>query len=380
MLIRYIGELLDPTGYGEAARYNVALLHKMGHRLQCVSTTHNDISRLSNNWKNNIIKNNIISLDNTTLPKPDLIITHIYPPKHILKYKIEGVPLYAYVAWETNLLPSSWAFYLNKYVDKIITTCSEMKLVFEKVCTKPVYVLGPTYFKEDLDNIDFKTKLKDVDNDTDFKFYSVFQWIERKDPEKLISAFVQEFDNSENVSLILKTYRLSYDKSEFEVIVNTIKRITNECVKFVPPKVIIIPKLLSELEMEQLHNACDCYVSPNRGEGTGLGLIDAAIHSKQIITTAYGGPSDFLNFTGDHTPYSLDYNMVAIQNPLYCYNYFNSNMKWADVNIEDLKIKMRKVFDNRFNSNKEYVQKQKRDVEAFYSESRNTLIMKSIID
>jgi len=350
MKIRYVGELLETTGYGEAARLNVALLHRSGHEVQCVPTGAQSTSE--SNWKYQLVTK-LLNFDKSI--KPDIVIAHIYPPKELKRYKIAGVPLISYIAWETDLLPALWASNLNAYADYVITTCKEMQEVFVRSgVIKPVFVLGPTIFDEDLQqSISQNTKLDFLENDNSFKFYSIFQWIERKDPRKLVSAFIQEFDNIENVSLVLKTYRLNHSKQECDILVNEIRNITTECGVISPPTVRIIPNVLSMDQLQLLHQSCQCFVSPHRGEGTGLGICDAILAKKRIITTEYGGPQDFLG----HHAIKLKYKMIPIQNPIWCFNYFNSYMNWADVDIIDLRRQMRRVYLERnvsYSSNLEH--------------------------
>jgi glycosyltransferase involved in cell wall biosynthesis len=348
MKIRYIGELLDHTGYGQAARLNVALLHKLGHDIQCVpigAKTSDDPD-----WKIQIV---MMHIDNQ-MPDPDLIITHIYPPSGIQKYQQEGVPLIAYIAWETDMLPSLWTYHLNKYADVVVTTCEESAETFRKSgVQKPVHVLGPTIFDDDVSMInvtkpdiaDVPRGLQPIYKPEKFIFYSVFQWIERKDPTKLVSAFIQEFDNTEDdVMLLLKTYRRDYSKEETQALIKGINTLNRELNIIYPPEVRIIPYRLSADDMMTLHRMGSCYVTPHRGEGTGLGIIDAILHERPVITTAYGGPYDFT--TRDYTRW-LNYQMIPIQNPLYCYNYFNAYMMWADVDIMDLRRAMRGIYEGR---------------------------------
>ena len=267
MNIRYVGELLDHTGYGIAGRINVALLHKMGHTIHTVPIGAKEST--DPDWKIRIV---VDCMKNDNI-KPDVIITHIYPPDAISKYKVEGIPTISYIAWETDMLSSIWAYHLNKYADIVVTTCSEMKKVFEKSGVhKPVHVLGPTIFDEDVSNIntdkvdieELPPGLKKIYDPDKFIFYSVFQWIERKDPKKLVAAFIQEFDNTEDdVMLLMKAYRLDYSQGEVEQLVRSVNTINREMNIIYVPEVRLIPHMLTTEEMELLHRMCSCYVTPH---------------------------------------------------------------------------------------------------------------------
>ena len=100
MKIRYIGELLDHTGYGIAGRINVALLDKMGHELQCIPVGAKEST--DTDWK----IQTVLKCMKNEIEKPDIVIAHLYPPEAIAKYKVPGVPTIAYLAWETDMLSS----------------------------------------------------------------------------------------------------------------------------------------------------------------------------------------------------------------------------------------------------------------------------------
>jgi glycosyltransferase involved in cell wall biosynthesis len=373
MNIRYIGELLDHSGYGIAARINIALLIKMGHTVKCVPTGAKESQ--DTDWKMKLVLDNMADLDRDVAP--DIVIAHVYPPESLVNYKVEGIPLVSYIAWETDMLPSNWVYYLNKYADHIITTCSEMQKVFKSSgIIKDVSILGPTVFKEDYETQEVSAaKFSDIEESKSFKFYSIFQWIERKDPEKLIQAFIQEFDNNENVLLVLKTYGVSYDRREFDRLVKIINGVAVGSGIPYPPAIRIIPHRLTDGEMHKLHDICNCYVTPHRGEGTGLGIVDAIMHEKPVITTPYGGPVDF---TSDYNVRHLKYEMVPVQNDPHLYSYFNCYMNWANVDLKDLKKAMREAYNNRDTSTT--TRRAKKDLLSVYDYAYNSILCDRILD
>jgi len=341
--IRYVGELLDNTGYGIAARINIALLHKMGHELQCLPVGNKQLKE--QDWKMNIVAN---KMDFDIEDKPDVTIVHLYPPFLISKYRVKNVPTIAYVAWETDMLPSIWTNHLNISADIVITTCSEMKKVFEKSgINKPCFYLGPTIFNEDNPdkyNFEESTDFIEIKNSQAYKFYSIFQWIERKDPNKLVSAYVQEFDRNEDVMLIMKTYGIDRSEDEIHRLTRAAHNIAKGCGILYPPSLRIVSRYLTTKQIAELHNISDCYVMSSRGEGTCLPAMEAIIHNNPLISTSYGGPADFTD--PKYTRY-LEYRMIPVQNDPRLVSYFNYNMKWADVDIMDLRKALRHQYETR---------------------------------
>ena len=52
---------------------------------------------------------------------------------------------------------------------------------------------------------------------------------------------------------------------------------------------------MTPAEMVDLHRSCDVYVSSSRGEGLDLPAFAAKLAGRRIVTTASGGPEDFLD-------------------------------------------------------------------------------------
>ena len=72
------------------------------------------------------------------------------------------------------------------------------------------------------------------------------------------------------------------------------------------PRIHLLERTMSRLEMNGLLQACDAYVSLHRAEGFGLGLAEAMALAKPVVGTAYSGTADFLNRdTGYPVPFTL---------------------------------------------------------------------------
>jgi len=55
-------------------------------------------------------------------------------------------------------------------------------------------------------------------------FYSIFHWIERKDPHALLTTYWKTFEGKNDVVLILKTFKTGYSEKDFEAIKNDIQK------------------------------------------------------------------------------------------------------------------------------------------------------------
>ena len=176
-----------------------------------------------------------------------------------------------------------------------------------------------------------------------FMFYSIFQWIERKNPRGLVEAYWEAFSGRTDVSLLLKTYRSSYDKEEFEKILLDIQRLKREMRLVHYPRVYITTKLLTHQDVMRVHETGDCYVSADHGEGWNRPLQEALLMGKPVISTARGGIHEYLD-QDMYYPIKSTY-VPAVSQPWI--PWYAPTQNWAAPDKEELKEKMKFVFANK---------------------------------
>jgi glycosyltransferase involved in cell wall biosynthesis len=166
---------------------------------------------------------------------------------------------------------------------------------------------------------------------------------ERKHPVALIKAYWCAFQNNENVSLVLKTYRNDYSEQEKDAIRTTIKRLKNSMVADNHAKICLIPNMLSNDEILGLHARGDCYVSLDRGEGFGLSPFTAGACSNPIIVTNFGGSTEYAK---PDNSYLVDYCLTPVFGMPYS-PWYRMDQMWAEPDVLDGAMKMRYVYDNQ---------------------------------
>ena len=60
------------------------------------------------------------------------------------------------------------------------------------------------------------------------------------------------------------------------------------------PNLAIINGLITNEQMDKIHQACDCYINCSHSEGAGMGAVEAALHNKPVIITDYGGLKEYV--------------------------------------------------------------------------------------
>jgi glycosyltransferase involved in cell wall biosynthesis len=94
------------------------------------------------------------------------------------------------------------------------------------------------------------------------------------------------------------------------------------------PNVEIINGLISDEEMNKIHDRCDCYVSFSNSEGVGMGAVEAAMRDKPVIITNYGGAPEYIK-----TPYTIDCELQELERDDFL---FKKGMTWGKPNPSQL--------------------------------------------
>ena len=110
-------------------------------------------------------------------------------------------------------------------------------------------------------------------------------------------------------------------------------------------KVYIREDILPPEQIGCFYTMGSCFVLPTHGEGWGLPLFEALASGIPVITTGYGAPNEVLRddkgepFPGVHF---VDWEEGEAKTP---YVYMDGN-RWAMPKSDDLRAKMRFVFEN----------------------------------
>lgn len=163
-----------------------------------------------------------------------------------------------------------------------------------------------------------------------FDYSSVF---DRKNPTALLRAYANAFGLDDHVDLVLKSVRSFVDRG-------AVLRLHNMLDRCRAP-VYVIDQALPENKLLDLTASCDCYVSPHRGEGFGLTMVEAAYLAKPVIATGFGGNMDFM---GAPYPYAVKHKLeqVPVEVPAY-----GGHGSWAEPDVDDLARLMRHVYERR---------------------------------
>ena len=262
----------------------------------------------------------------------DVCLRNMFPPRpdDIRAARIRGLACYA---WEETGFPRTYTEAINRSLDLVTVTSSHVKQVLQDngVYTK-IAVVG-----DGTDHLKRATappsqalvaaSLKfDIQG---FRFLHISSCLPRKGVDILLKAWAQlSKDPTWQASLVIKTLPNPHNRAP---------QMIEECRKTDPQMapIILLQEEMSADEIAQLYAQCDALVAPSRAEGYGLPLAEAMLAGKPVITTGWGGQTDFCT---EKTSWLVDWSYDWAETHLSVHASV-----WAEPNLEDLVRQMHLV-------------------------------------
>ena len=232
-----------------------------------------------------------------------------------------------YIMWETDKAHPEFQKSVSA-LDLLLVPCQQNLEVFKPYCKDIAVIPVP------LQNI---PKCSISKKPSTYTFYSIFDWTERKAPLESIRAFLEEFDETEDVIFIVKIKSAaprSTPIKNIQDIGNELKRSTSR-VKFIAEK-------YREDQMTHLHEKSHCYVSFSHGEGWCYPLLDAIMMGNRAISTAPHGCTDLL---AGHPNFSTIQASIGPVRGMEWFPFMDASHNWLIPDVEDGKKQMRKAFE-----------------------------------
>ena len=335
MKLKYTGPAKDYSGYGEAVRHDIAAL--IAGRVELTTqipiycpefADFGALGDLATSLENRELGYNFKIIHTT----PN-VYGQFYEPG---KYNIGRA------FWETDKVPLDFSINLQK-VEEIWTGSEFNKQAMRNAgVTKEIFII-PEAIDAQVTPDEFDPYV--IENEADYKFYSIFEWTERKNPLALLEAFWREFEGVEGVSLTLKTYQISFGADKREAIDQQIRKLKARLNLKSYADVWMYRQLMDRRQVYRFHRTFDCFVSAHRGEGWGIPQMEAMLMEKPIVSTNLGGIHEYLTHKKD--AYLVDFGMVPVDNMGYNGQWYTPDQKWGMVEISDLQRGMRFIFDNQ---------------------------------
>jgi glycosyltransferase involved in cell wall biosynthesis len=318
--VNYYGEVFSTSGYGTAARAYVHALHLAGIRVSVFGA-----GRPPQQFDDELVRS-LVGRD----PNADFMMLHAIP-SFWPRWAYTARNVIAITVWEADPIPPAWHRALSSAVD-VWVPCEFNVSAFGKALRTAPFCLPyalPAY------NAAPSTAAAFLGLDqTDFVFYSVFDWQHRKNAHGMIEAFLRAFPNQCDAVLVLKT--IDRGAGEAQGVLEQIRSQTHS-----RGRVILRCEPFDQAQINALHERGDCYVSLHRGEGWGYPVFEAAARGTPVVASAQGGPLDFLDPARHRLVPCRD---QAVQEP---YFLFTRDMQWGEPDLSAATAALRWVYEHR---------------------------------
>ena len=234
--------------------------------------------------------------------------------------------------------------------NKNLTNKSEPNEIFTLECTSPIDVV-PYPVKEMKEE-----KITDLAGiTTGFNFLTIALFGPRKNLEKQIEWFLEEFKDDPDVGLVLKAGFAANSVIDRDATESHLKSIMSNH-KGSKCKLYLLHGSMTEVEINSLYNhpKMKAYLTFTHGEGYGLPIFEAAYNGLPIIATDWSGHLDFLT-----APYQqngreknkklfarVDYTLKEIPKSVVWKDILQEGSRWANPIEISAKKQMRKVYRN----------------------------------
>jgi glycosyltransferase involved in cell wall biosynthesis len=251
-------------------------------------------------------------------------------------------------AIETTFANPGWVLPHSEKMDMVITPSQHAKnsLTNSGTTSTPIHVIPECFFKE----IDDNPESLSLDLDSSFNFLTVgvltgmSPGSDRKNLFFLIKWFVEEFRNTPDVGLVIKTNRGRETTIDRRATSMLLEKILNEIGHTGSPKVYLLHGQMSRTEMTSLYkdDSIKAFLSCTRGEGFGLPHLESAAAGLPVIATNWSSHKEFLD-KGKWV--KLEYDLIDIDPEKIDNNIFLKGMQWADVKEDSFKKSIRKFYE-----------------------------------
>lgn len=172
------------------------------------------------------------------------------------------------------------------------------------------------------------------DGFTVFFNFDIRSSYDRKNPEGSLEAFAKAFNDNKKAYFVIKVSSADADKTKME------KLKAKSVALGIDDRIILITETLSRKEMLSLIACSDIYLSLHRGEGLGLGMLEAMTVGVPVVATNYGGNTDFCH---NNTAMLVDYKLVM---PKTDFPLFREVKEWAEPDVNQAAMYLRQLYEN----------------------------------
>lgn len=333
MELRWLGPLLDCSGYAAAGRGYLRACEAAGIRVQA-----KDRSR-SLNLKDKGMDGPILELyerlSKTPVAPNCPTVQHQVPDAFFKDAKSKRA--IGYTIFEMTRIPEVWVAPCNA-MDEIWTGSEYSREAFlASGVSVPVHVLPHAI---DLEAYSPGGPTWEIENRRSFAFLSVFDFTARKAWKDLLRAYWTAFGPKDDVCLILKVYFGDFSDDARKDIVRRIARHKADLKIGSRAPILLYGHDIPGSEMPSLYRSADCYVGISR-EGFGLSYAEAMACGLACIGPEVGGTRQYMDESNSYLA-KFSHNKPIDREILSMFPIFEG-LEWAEHSWENLSNVMRRA-------------------------------------
>ena len=324
--LEWVG-FLNETGYGQASFDLISALLETGKYDIRIVSLNGSLSR------NFFSKESYEKFEPLIKKKPNQKSIQIYnciPPMQMRIPRTDRT--IGFATFETFEPPTSWIGLLNR-LDAVICPSDFNYQIFAHAGVKrPLF-----HIPHCINTKVWHKEVTPIANHKCFSFLFAGSWKKRKGWQELIEAYLREFDNKDNVQLIIKTDKTKLAAQDIERI-----RI-NLGLKKDYPSIVFEKRIFDDTYLPSFYKSVDCLIMPTLGEGFGLPALQCMSVRVPVIVTNFSGCQEYASPERctliEPSGFILHSSMDQI--PQF------ANKKWPRITIESIQEAMKRVFLNR---------------------------------
>lgn len=325
--INLIGYLHAESGVGEAARSSLRAIKQSDLSYSLIDYRLGNSSRMAEQLEvmpnESIYPINLmhVNADQTKIAR-DYLGAELFSERYTIGYWY----------WEMPKFPESLHFAYAQ-VDEIWVSTEYNRIAIAEHTNKPVHVIPPA-IEVKLEKPLTRSDLHLPEDSFIFLHMSdVLSIPQRKNPLGVVEAFMKAFSDKPDakVKLVIKLSNLDHQPNISKAIFSAIDQ---------DKRIQVLHEYLDRNTLNNLINACDCYVSLHRAEGFGLPIAEAMYLGKPVIATHWSGNVDFM--TAENS-LPVDYQLVTLKED---YGPYQKGQSWAEPDLESAANLMLEIYHN----------------------------------
>lgn len=338
MRILYIAHYKEFGGWSQAATDNILALDSVGVDVVCRNVT------LTQDKQD--VHPRLLQLEKKDSRDCDICIQHVLPHHYVRSDMFKKN--IAFMETETLSLKHLNWFYQLEMMDEVwVANETSKNALQEDGFETPIKVIHHT-----CDTSKYTKRYPDLampQIEGTFKFYYVGDFNDRKNLESIITCFHSEFEEDENVSLVLKFNKFGVSPQELH---NKVVQYLTEIKKNLRirndyKQEVIVTDKVSEENLLSLHQYCDCFVCPSHGEAWSIPTLEAMAFGNTPIASNFGGPSEFIDKSNWRTGTLVNgvYSCCKSKDAAFP-DLFSSKEYWFQPCEKQIRQQMRKYYES----------------------------------